>query len=57
MKLIQKANKQLRVDDLRAEAYLKAGYIEVDPKTGKPVGAEPEKPEKTEKPKKAKKSE
>lgn len=54
MKLIQKANKQLRVDDLRAEAYLKAGYIEVDPKTGKPVGAEPEK---AEKPKKAKKSE
>ena len=40
MKLIQKANKQLRVDDARAEDYLKAGYIEVDPKTGKPVGAE-----------------
>lgn len=39
MKLIQRANKQLRVADDRAEDYLKAGYFEVDPKTGKPVGA------------------
>lgn len=40
MKLLQRANKQLRVDDARAEDYLKAGYIEIDPKTGKPIGAE-----------------
>ena len=48
MKLIQRGNKQLRVDDARAEDYLKAGYIEIDPETGKPVGAEKvEKPKKT----------
>ena len=29
MKLIQKANKQLRVDDARAEDYLKAGYYAI----------------------------
>jgi len=37
MKLIQKGNKQLRVDDVRAEAMLKAGFVEVDEKTGKPI--------------------
>lgn len=37
MKLIQKGNKQLRVDDIRAEAMLKAGYVEINEKTGKPV--------------------
>lgn len=41
MKLIQKGNRQLRVDDVRADQLLKAGYIEIDEKTGKPVkGAE-----------------
>ena len=40
MKLIQKANKQLRVDDVRAEALLKAGYVEIDRKTGMPIAAE-----------------
>ena len=41
-KLLQKANRQLRVnDDTRADELIKAGYIEIDEKTGKPVkGAE-----------------
>lgn len=44
MKLIQKGNRQLRVDDVRAEELIKAGYIEIDPKTAKPVkGADSEK--------------
>lgn len=38
MKLIQRANRQILVSDERAEDYLKVGYIEIDPKTGKPVG-------------------
>lgn len=37
MKLIQKGNKQLRVDDVRAEALLKSGFVEINEKTGKPV--------------------
>ena len=50
MKLIQRANKQLRVADDRVDDYLKAGYVEIDPKTGKPVGAEKaEKPKKSDK--------
>ena len=39
MKLIQKANRQLRVDDVRAEELIKAGYVELDHETGKPVKA------------------
>lgn len=43
MKLIQKGNRQLRVDDARAEQLLKAGYVEIDEKTGKPIkAADPE---------------
>ena len=37
MKTVQKGNKQLRVADDRLEDMLKAGYVEVDEKTGKPV--------------------
>ena len=38
MKLIQKGNKQLRVDDVHATALIAtAGYVEIDEKTGKPV--------------------
>ena len=48
MKLIQKGNRQLRVDDVRAEELIKAGYVELDPKTGKPVKVENEQ-EQTEK--------
>lgn len=40
MKLIQKGNKQLRVDDVRADELIKAGYVELDQKTGKPVKGE-----------------
>ena len=40
MKLIQKGNRQLRVDDVRAEELIKAGYVEVDQKTGKPIKVE-----------------
>lgn len=40
MKLVQRGNKQLRVDDVRAEELLKAGYVEIDQKTGKPIKAE-----------------
>lgn len=46
MKLIQKANKQLRVDDARAEDYLKAGWFEVKEKTEKPAMPKAEKPKK-----------
>ena len=42
MKLIQKANRQLLVDDVRAEQLLKAGYVEIDRETGKPIVAETE---------------
>lgn len=38
MKLLQKANRQLRVeDDIRADELIKAGYVELDKKTGKPI--------------------
>lgn len=46
MKLIQKGNRQLRVDDVRAEELIKAGYVEIDKETGKPVKVEEEQPEK-----------
>lgn len=42
MKLIQKGNRQLRVDDVRAEQLLKAGYVEIDKETGKPIVVETE---------------
>lgn len=42
MKLIQKGNRQLRVDDVRADQLMKAGYVEIDQKTGKPIVAETE---------------
>jgi len=44
MKLVQKGNKQLRVDDVRAAALIATGgYVEIDEKTGKPVKtADPE---------------
>ena len=42
MKLIQKGNRQLRVDDVRAEELIKAGYVEIDQKTGKPIVVETE---------------
>lgn len=38
MKTVQKANKQLRVADDRLEDMRKAGYFEVDGKTGKRLG-------------------
>lgn len=37
MKTVQRGNKQLRVADDRLEGMLKAGYVEVDEKTGRPV--------------------
>lgn len=46
MKILQKANKQLRVDDVRAEALLKVGYVEIDEKTGKPIKGAEDKDEK-----------
>lgn len=42
MKLIQKGNKQLRVDDVRAEAMLKSGFVEIDKETGNPIVVETE---------------
>ena len=41
MKIVQKANKQLRVPDERLQDMLNRGYVEVDEKTGKPVAKEP----------------
>lgn len=37
MKLVQRGNRQLRVADECLEDMLRAGYVEVDDKTGKPV--------------------
>ena len=42
MKLIQKGNRQLLVDDVRAEQLIKAGYVEIDRETGKPIVVETE---------------
>lgn len=39
MKTVQRGNKQLRVADDRLDDMCKAGYVEVDEKTGKPVAA------------------
>lgn len=41
MKLVQRGNKQLRVEDDRLEDMLRDGYIEVDDVTGRPVSSEP----------------
>ena len=38
VKIVQKANKQLRVADDRLEDMQRAGYFEVDGKTGKRLG-------------------
>lgn len=37
MKTVQRGNRQLRVADDRLEDMRKAGYVEVDEKTGEPV--------------------
>lgn len=42
MKFVQKGNRQLRIDDLALDSMLKAGYVEIDEKTGKPINV-PEK--------------
>lgn len=42
MKLVQRGNKQLRINDLALDSMLKAGYVEIDEKTGKPINV-PEK--------------
>ena len=41
MKIVQKANKQLRVPDENLQEMLNRGYVEVDEKTGKPMTKEP----------------
>ncbi len=41
MKIVQKGNKQLRVDDTQLANYLAKGYTELDAKTGKPIVKEP----------------
>lgn len=41
MKLVQKGNRQLRIQDDRLDAMLAAGYTEVDQKTGKLLKKEP----------------
>lgn len=40
MKIVQKANKQLKVADERLDNMLKMGFVEVDQKTGKPIVTE-----------------
>lgn len=37
MKIVQRGNKQLRVADDRLDGMLKAGYVEINEKTGQPV--------------------
>lgn len=41
MKLVQKGNRQLRIQDDQLENMLAAGYTEVDEKTGKILKKEP----------------
>lgn len=41
MKLVQKGNRQLRIQDDRLDAMLAAGFVEVDQKTGKLLKKEP----------------
>lgn len=41
MKLVQKGNRQLRIQDDRLDAMLAAGFSEVDPETGKLLKKEP----------------
>lgn len=41
MKLVQKGNRQLRIQDDQLENMLAAGYAEVDEKTGKVLKKEP----------------
>lgn len=41
MKLMQKGNKQLRVPDNRLDEMLRRGFVECDPKTGKPIKKDP----------------
>lgn len=41
MKLVQKGNRQLRIQDDQLENLLAAGYTEVDEKTGKILKKEP----------------
>ena len=41
MRLVQRGNKQLRVEDDRVEDMLRDGYVEVDSRTGKPIVPEP----------------
>lgn len=41
MKLVQKGNRQLRIQDDRLDAMLAAGFAEVDEKTGKLLKKEP----------------
>lgn len=41
MKLVQKGNRQLRIQDVQLENMLAAGYTEVDEKTGKLLKKEP----------------
>lgn len=41
MKLVQKGNRQLRIQDDQLENMLAAGYTEVDQKTGKLLKKEP----------------
>lgn len=41
MKIVQKGNKQLRVEDDRLDDMLSKGYLEIDEKTGKPIRKEP----------------
>lgn len=37
MKIVQKHNKQLRIEDAQLDDFLAKGYVEVDKKTGKPI--------------------
>lgn len=41
MKLVQKGNRQLRIQDDRLDAYLAVGFTEVDPQSGKLLKKEP----------------
>lgn len=41
MKLVQKGNKQLKVEDSRLPEMLNRGFAEIDQKTGKPIRKEP----------------
>jgi polyhydroxyalkanoate synthesis regulator phasin len=41
MKIVRKGNKQLQVSDERLDEMTRRGFVEIDPKTNKPIKKDP----------------